>query len=161
MVLCLLEGVTGNSSIVCKYPQGFYPENKQRAFRIPQQGQHLGQDLFLWEMILSPGWALFLLSSIDGARGSFSLPQPARSSCHREGCWRCRRLEGLAGKGRREGKGFKMVHISMGYGITTVAGDRHRSSSRSVIERFFLLKQKFSQRLPELLGIFSPSAALP
>lgn len=50
------------------------------------------------------------------------------------------------------------------YGIwnyNCVVQSRHPSSGRSVIERLFLLKQKFSQSLPELLGIFSPSAALP
>lgn len=65
-----------------------------------------------------------------------------------------------AGKGKREGKRLKMVHMSPRYGITTVWLGTGTVYSL-VIEGFFLLKQKFSQSLPELLEIFSPSVALP
>lgn len=78
------------------------------------------------------------------------------------GCWRCRTLEVLVGKGRMEGERFKMIHVSVGYGMyNRVIGNRHRSSSRLAMEGLFLPKQKFSQRLPELLGMFPHSVALP
>lgn len=103
----LKSGIYREFFHLCKYPQGFSPENKQRGFSIPQQGQHLGQDLFLWEIILDPGWALFLLSSIDGARGSFSLPQPSCSSCQREDAGDAGGWRGWLEKAEGKEKGFK------------------------------------------------------
>lgn len=110
MVLCFLEGVaskvgfTGNFSIMCKYPLGFYPENKQKAFRIPHQGQHLGQDLFCGKRV----------SLLDGF-----VPPVLNRWCQRLlfpaaaillllpewGCWRCRRLEKVLEKAKGKEKG--------------------------------------------------------